>query len=67
MYNAYLLGEYNNKYTGTSDNILCSSVSFYGNKTITTGEGGAFITNDTEVYNYIKRIYSQSTNSILFQ
>ena len=54
-----LFGKYNNKFTGTSDSLLCSSVSFYGNKSITTGEGGAFITNDDDVYNYIKKVYSQ--------
>jgi len=61
-----LFGKYNGKYTGTSDNILCSSASFYGNKTITTGEGGAFITNDDEVYNYIKRVFSQGMSSKRF-
>lgn len=61
-----LFGTYNNKYTGTSDNVLCSSVSFYGNKTITTGEGGAFITNDTELYEHMKRVYSQGMSSKRF-
>jgi perosamine synthetase len=61
-----LFGKYNGKNTGTSDNILCSSASFYGNKTITTGEGGAFITNDDEVYNYIKRVFSQGMSSKRF-
>jgi perosamine synthetase len=61
-----LFGKYNGKYTGTSDNILCSSVSFYGNKTITTGEGGAFITNNDEVYQYIKLVYSQGMSSKRF-
>jgi perosamine synthetase len=53
-----LFGKYENIYTGTSESTLCSSVSFYGNKTITTGEGGAFFTNDKEVYKYIKTYYS---------
>jgi perosamine synthetase len=61
-----LFGKYNDKYTGTSDNILCSSVSFYGNKTITTGEGGAFITNDDDVYKYIKKVFSQGMSSKRF-
>lgn len=61
-----LFGIYNGKYTGTSDSVLCSSVSFYGNKTITTGEGGAFITNDTGVYEYIKRVYSQGMSNKRF-
>jgi perosamine synthetase len=58
-----LFGKYNDVFTGTSSNVLCSSISFYGNKTITTGEGGAFITNDDNVYNYIKKVYSQGMSS----
>ena len=38
-----------------SDDSLCSSCSFYGNKIITTGEGGAFFTQDEDVYNHIKK------------
>ena len=61
-----LFGKYNNKFTGTSENILCSSVSFYGNKTITTGEGGAFITSNDEIFNYIKKVYSQGMSEKRF-
>ena len=61
-----VFGKYNKIYSGTSDNILCSSVSFYGNKIITTGEGGAFITSDEEVYNYIKKVYSQGMSSVRY-
>jgi perosamine synthetase len=61
-----LFGKYNNKYTGSSENVLCTSLSFYGNKTITTGEGGAFITNHDDVYNYIKKIYTQGMSEIRF-
>ena len=58
-----LFGKYNGVFSGTSESLLCSSVSFYGNKSITTGEGGAFITNDDEIYNYIKKVYSQGMTS----
>jgi perosamine synthetase len=51
-----LFGKYENQYSGTAS--LCSAVSFYGNKTITTGEGGAFFTSDKDVYKYIQNIYS---------
>lgn len=61
-----LFGKYNDKYTGSSKSVLCTSISFYGNKTITTGEGGAFLTNDDEIYNYIKRIYTQGMSSVRF-
>ena len=54
-----LFGKYNGIYSGTSDDILCSSASFYGNKIITTGEGGLFLTQHQDVYDYIKKIYSQ--------
>jgi perosamine synthetase len=54
-----LFGKYENNYSGNFEGTLCSSVSFYGNKIITTGEGGAFYTSDDEVYEYIKKIYSQ--------
>lgn len=49
-------GKYEGIYSGTVS--LCSSVSFYGNKIITSGEGGAFFTNDDDIYEYINNIYS---------
>ena len=54
-----MFGKYENIYSGMSDASLCSSCSFYGNKIITTGEGGAFFTQYDDVYNYIKLVYSQ--------
>lgn len=59
-----LFGKYGNNYSGTLG--LCSSVSFYGNKTITTGEGGAFLTNNTELFNYISSAYSQGMSHIKY-
>jgi len=59
-------GKYNNIYSGTSSDSLSSSISFYGNKIITTGEGGAFITNDDDVYNYIYKAYSQGMSHIKY-
>jgi perosamine synthetase len=58
-----LFGKYNDVYSGTGEHVFCSSISFYGNKVITTGEGGAFLTNNEEVYNYIKGVYSQGMSS----
>lgn len=40
--------KYKDKYAGTFGNI--STFSFYGNKTITTGEGGMLVTNDYYLY-----------------
>lgn len=54
------LGKYNGDYTGTS--CLASSVSFYANKTVTCGEGGAFITSlesSKEEYVHIYKFHSQ--------
>jgi perosamine synthetase len=59
-------GKYESIYSGTSESSLCSSISFYGNKIITTGEGGAFFTNDDAVYNYILKVYSQGMSSIKY-
>jgi perosamine synthetase len=39
---------YNNKHTGTFGDI--ATFSFYGNKTITTGEGGMVVTNDEAIF-----------------
>lgn len=54
-----LFGYSFDKIMGSSNSVLATSVSFYGNKTITSGEGGGFFTHDLEVYNYIKKVYSQ--------
>lgn len=59
-----IFGKYNNKYSGTD--TLCSSLSFYGNKTITSGEGGCYMTNDIELYKYIKMIYSHGMSNIKY-
>jgi perosamine synthetase len=56
-----LFGKYENTYSGTA--ALCSAVSFYGNKTITSGEGGAFFTDDDDIYKYINSIYSHGMTS----
>ncbi|MFX1702559.1 perosamine synthetase [Chitinophaga ginsengisegetis] len=40
--------KYKNKYAGTFGDI--STFSFFGNKTITTGEGGMVVTNDQTLY-----------------
>jgi perosamine synthetase len=58
------LGKYNNKYSGTES--FASSLSFFGNKTLTSGEGGAFITNDEETFNYINKVKSQGQSDVKF-
>jgi perosamine synthetase len=61
-----LFGKYNGIFSGTSSDILCSSASFYGNKVVTTGEGGVFLTQDKEIYEYILRVYSQGMSQVRY-
>lgn len=58
------LGKYEDKYTGTES--FASSISFFGNKTLTSGEGGAFITNDDEVFEFINTAKNQGQSEIKF-
>jgi perosamine synthetase len=59
-------GKYEGIYSGTSDSSLCSAISFYGNKIITTGEGGAFITQNKDIYDYIIKVYSQGMSNVRY-
>lgn len=61
-----LFGKYEGSYSGSSSASLCSAVSFYGNKSITTGEGGAFFTNDYDVYRYIKTYFSHGMSDVRY-
>ena len=52
-------GQYEGHYTGTSDATLCTSISFFGNKTITTGEGGAVVVSDRDLFDYLHKTCHQ--------
>ena len=52
-----LSGEYEGHKSGTKS--LASSLSFFGNKTITSGEGGAVVVADEDTYEYLKCIQGQ--------
>lgn len=58
------LGEYNGVKSGSKS--LLSSVSFYGNKTITCGEGGALFTDDDELFEYLNSAKSQGITNKKF-
>jgi len=58
------LGSYNDMPSGKAS--LAYSISFFGNKTITSGEGGAFCTDDEEVYNEMNRIRAHGITSTKF-
>ncbi len=47
-------GRYKNKMAGSLGDIGC--FSFYGNKIVTTGEGGMIVTNDKKLYDKAKRL-----------
>ena len=61
-----LFGKYNGVYSGTSSDSLCSSASFYGNKIITTGEGGVFFTQHKDIYDHINKVYSQGMSEVRY-
>ncbi len=52
--------EYFGQKTGSFGDI--STFSFYGNKTITTGEGGMVVTNDREIANKLRVLKGQGMN-----
>ena len=45
------LGKYNNKLTGTSS--IAYTLSFNMNKAVTSGQGGAFVTDNKDIYDYV--------------
>lgn len=58
------MGAYNNQLTGTAS--FASAISFFGNKNITSGEGGAIITKDEATYDFVKCVYGQGQSSKRF-
>lgn len=52
-----IFGEYEGYSSGTKS--FCSSLSFFGNKNITTGEGGAVIINDEIIFDELNKIHGQ--------
>jgi perosamine synthetase len=58
------LGKYEGLQSGSVS--YASAISFFGNKTITCGEGGAFATNDEDTYHFAKTTHSQGQSSKRF-
>ncbi len=52
-----LLSKYKNRYLGTIGDLGCFSLT--ASKTITTGQGGIIVTNNTKLYNKIKLLKNQ--------
>lgn len=59
-----LFGKYEGHYSGTK--CFASSVSFFANKTITSGEGGAFVCEDRDTFDYISSFINQGNTSTKF-
>lgn len=57
-------GKYEGDFSGTG--CLASSLSFFGNKTITSGEGGAFITNDDSLFEFINKVQGQGQTNVRY-
>lgn len=58
------LGEYNGYKSGSKS--LMSSVSFFGNKTLTSGEGGSLFTDDEDIFEYLNSVRTQGSTSRKF-
>lgn len=59
-----LFGTYDSKSAGTAS--LMGSVSFFGNKTVTSGEGGAVFTQDEELFEYLNSVRGQGQSSVRY-
>ena len=57
-------GVYSGKPSGSE--ALCSSLSFFGNKNITCGEGGAFLTNNKDVYEFAMKLRGQGQGDVRY-
>lgn len=58
------LGKYEEKNVGTDS--LCSALSFFGNKNITCGEGGALLTNNKDLYDFVNKLHGQGQSNIRY-
>tara|TARA_Y100001937_G_scaffold69291_2_gene94550 strand:+ start:710 stop:1801 length:1092 start_codon:yes stop_codon:yes gene_type:complete len=59
-----LFGSYNGKPVGSES--LCSAFSFFGNKNVSSGEGGALVTNDEDVAEFVRHICEQGQTNKRF-
>lgn len=59
------LSEYKGKKLGTIGDVGC--FSFFSNKNISTGEGGALVTNNTEIYEKAKLLRSHGMTTMSYE
>lgn len=58
------LGYYDDVLSGTAS--FASAISFFGNKNITSGEGGAVITNNKDAYEFVRCVHGQGQSNKRF-
>ena len=61
-----LFGKYEGVYAGAHEASLCAAVSFFANKTITTGEGGAFFTTSEALHLHIHAVCHQGVTPVRY-
>jgi len=59
-------GTYLNRALHAGTASFCSGLSFFANKNITCGEGGAFLTNSLEAYKYARLLWGQGQSATKF-
>jgi len=59
-----IFGKYDGIFSGTGS--LMASLSFFGNKTVTSGEGGAVCTQDEQLFDYLNSVRGQGQSSIRY-
>jgi len=59
-------GSYEGLPAGSFEGTLCSSMSFFANKTITGGELGCVMTNDSNVHQFLSRKINQGNTSVKY-
>ncbi len=59
-----IFGKHEASFSGTKS--IMSSASFFGNKTITCGEGGAVFTQDDDLFEYLNSVRGQGQSSIRY-
>ena len=57
-------GMYGGQKAGSAS--LASCFSFYANKSVTSAEGGCFVTNRKEIYDYAKLVHGQGMGSVQY-
>lgn len=61
-----LFGKYDGVFVGAHEASLCSAVSFFANKSITSGEGGALFTTSETLYAHMHAVCHQGVTKVRY-